>query len=98
MESVIARRSTRHIRVDHRFAGLLVEDFGIPLRDIEAAFIGFPSIPQRQAIALCEWAIKVTRSSRDAGKAIKRWAKKHGKGQYNPAILEGPEIYEEEDR
>ncbi len=96
MESVVARGSTRHIRVDEHFAGLLAEDFGIEVWELRAAFIGVPSVPQKQAISLCDWAVGITRNSRDAGKAIRRWAKKHGKGAYNPAILAGPELYEEE--
>jgi len=56
-----ALRSTRHHRADYRFLGLLDEDFGIDLYSLNKVFMGVPCAPKRQAIALCEWAIRTVR-------------------------------------
>ncbi len=71
-------RTTRHIRVDRRFAGLLSEDFGIGTRAIMQALSGEP---QREAIALVEWASKAD----EPAKALVAWARKHRRGSYRKA-------------
>jgi|GEM_PF-3544320 len=91
MESV-SKRTTRHHRVDEAFVGLLHEDFGVAPWELQAAFVGVPSVPKRQAIKVCEWAEGATANPGDAGTAIRRWARKHGKGSYNPRVLDGPEL------
>lgn len=64
--------STRHLKVDRRFCGLLHEDHpGIPLPTIERVFIGRP---QRQAMILCAWAEAKTT---DPASALAGWAAKH---------------------
>ena len=48
------------------------------------AFMGVPPAPKKQAISLCEWAIRATAGDPDeAGTALRVWAKKNGKGLYN---------------
>ena len=91
--------STRHHRVDYEFLGLLNEDFGIDFFSLNSAFMGVPAAPKRQAIALCEWAIRSAKGDTDeAGKALRAWAKKNGHGQYDRRLLEAPEItYEHND-
>jgi hypothetical protein len=53
-----ALRSTRYIRCDYEFLGLLNEDFSIDFFSLNQAFMGVPSAPKKQAISLCEWAIR----------------------------------------
>lgn len=75
-EATIAqRRSTRHLTVDTRFAGLLQEDFGFGKATICGALAGEP---QKEAIALCEWAA----TTDDPGKALTNWAKKNKRGGF----------------
>jgi hypothetical protein len=63
--------------------GLLNEDFGIDFYSLNQAFMGVPAAPKRQAISLCEWAIQAAKGDvEEAGKALRAWAKKHGKGLY----------------
>jgi hypothetical protein len=63
--------------------GLLNEDFGIDFYSLNQAFMGVPAAPKRHAICLCEWANKAARGDvEEAGKALRAWAKKHGKGLY----------------
>jgi hypothetical protein len=86
-------RSTRHHRCDYEFLDLLEEDFGISQFSLRQAFMGVPPAPKKQAIEVCEWAIRV--ASRDVEKAsgaIRGWAKNRGVGMYHPAILGGPEL------
>jgi hypothetical protein len=92
-------RTTRHHRVDHEFLGLLNEDFGIDFYSLNQAFMGVPAAPKRQAISLCEWAIRSAKGDiEEAGKALRAWAKKNGKGQYDRRLVEGPELtYEHND-
>jgi hypothetical protein len=70
--------STRHHRVDYEFLGLLYEDFGIDFFSLSRAFMGVPASPKKQAIALCEWALRSAKGDADeAGKALRAWAKKN---------------------
>ena len=71
---VSGQASTRHIRVDARFATILSEDFGIPAATILDALVGEP---QKQAIAICTWASR----TEDPAKALLCWARKHQKGR-----------------
>jgi hypothetical protein len=89
-------RSTRHHRVDYEFLGLLNEDFGIDYYSLNQAFMGVPPAPKKQAIALSEWAIKAAEGDvEEAGKALRAWAKKNGKGRYDKRLVEAPEITHE---
>jgi hypothetical protein len=94
-----ALRSTRHHRCDYEFLGLLYEDFGIDYFSLNKAFMGVPSAPKKQAIQLCEWAIRSAKGDVDeAGKALRAWAKKHGKGLCDRRLIEAPEVtYEDND-
>jgi hypothetical protein len=76
METTI-QGTTALIKVDSRFINLLVEDFGIDTNTITRALEGEP---QRQAIAICEWAAKTD----EPATALTNWAKKHACGQYRP--------------
>ncbi len=71
--------STRQIRVDYRFAGLLEQDFGISAYTIHKALIGSP---QRAAIAICEWAA----GTDDPAKALTNYARKNRTGSYRPEV------------
>ena len=87
-----ALRSTRQIRCDHEFLGLLNEDFGIDFYSLNQAFMGVPSAPKKRAIALCEWAARAGDGDPDeAGKALRAWAKKNAKGLYDRRLIEAPE-------
>ncbi len=84
--------STRHHRCDYEFLGLLEEDFGLDLYSLNKAFMGCPPAPKKAAIALCEWAIRASKGDvEEAGKALRAWAKKNGKGAYDRRLLEAPE-------
>jgi hypothetical protein len=72
------RTTTRHIKVDARFAGLLSEDFGVETRAILQALSGEP---QREAIALVEWASKAD----EPAKAIVAWGRKNRRGSFRKA-------------
>lgn len=94
VSSIIPRalRSTRHHRVDYEFLGLLNEDFGIDFYSLNQSFMGVPTASKRQAISLCEWAIRAAKGDAyEAGKALRAWAKKNGKGLYDRRLVEGPE-------
>lgn len=84
------RPGTRHHRCDERFIGLLEEDYGIDPADLGAAFLAGVPAPQRQSIELCEWATRVARDPEDAGRALRAWAKKNGRGAYDPRMLNAP--------
>ncbi len=85
--------STRHHRVDYEFLGLLNEDFGIDFYSLNQAFMGVPSAPKKQAISLCEWAIRAAKGDvEEAGKALRGWVKKNSKGLYARELVEAPEI------
>lgn len=91
-----AHPSTRHIRCDYEFLGLLNEDFGIDFYSLNKAFMGVPSTPKKQAISLCEWAVEATKGDVDeAGSALRAWARKNGAGLYKKELIEAPPIYEE---
>jgi hypothetical protein len=89
-------RTTRHHRVDEAFLALLEEDYGIDAYSLHKAFLGVPPAPKKQAIALCEWAIRAAKGDvEEDGKALRAWAKKSGKGTYDRRLVEAPEeIYE----
>ncbi len=88
-----ALRSTRDHRVDYEFLGLLNEDFGIDFFSLNQAFMGVPAAPKKRAISLCEWALKAAKGDPDeAGRALRAWTKKHGKGPYDKRLIEAPEV------
>ena len=88
-----AQPSTRHHRVDHEFLGLLNEDFAIDFYSLNSAFMGVPAAPKKQAISLCEWAIRAAKGDvEEAGKALRAWAKKRGKGRYDRRLIEADEL------
>ena len=93
------RRSTRHHRVDYDFLGLLHEDYGIDYYSLNKAFMGAPSAPKKQAIALCEWAVVAVGGDEEgAGKALRAWARNRGVGLYDRRLLEShvdDEVYAE---
>jgi hypothetical protein len=73
-------RSTRHHRCTEEFMQLLEDDFGIPRYALRNAFYGVPPAPKREAIALCEWAIKAD----DPARALLAWARKNRRGTFRP--------------
>ncbi len=75
-----AHRTTRHHRVDHEFIGLLEDDFGIPRHALINAFMGVPAAPKKEAIALCEWAVRAD----DPARALLAWARKNRRGAFRP--------------
>lgn len=78
------RRTTRHHRVDEDFLALLEEDFGIPMFSLNQAFDGVPPAAKKEAIALCEWAIRSAGGDVDeAGDALRAWARKNRRGRYD---------------
>ena len=82
-------RTTHHHRCDEDFLALLEEDFGLDLYSLKKAFMGVPPAPKKQAICLCEWAIKAAKGDLDeAGKALRAWARKQGKGAYDRRLIE----------
>ena len=81
------RRTTRHHRVDEDFLEILHEDFGISMFALSRAFMGVPPAPKRQAISLCEWAVKTAGGEPvEASDALRAWATKNRCGQYDPRI------------
>ena len=66
--------SNKHFVVDHRFAAILSEDFGIPAATILDAL---QNEPQKAAIAICAWAER----TEDPAFALTSWARKHNKGR-----------------
>ncbi len=88
-----ARRTTRHHRCDDSFLELLEEDFGISQFALRSAFASVPAAPKKQAIKVCEWAVRVARgNTAEAGDALRAWAKKRGRGAYDPRLLGAPEL------
>jgi hypothetical protein len=75
-----AHRTTRHHRCDHDFLELLEDDFGIARHALINAFMGVPAAPKREAIALCEWAVRAD----DPARALLAWARKNGRGTFRP--------------
>lgn len=85
--------TTRHHRCVEDFLGLLNEDFGIDLFSLTSALTGCPSAPKKQAISLCEWALRVGKGDvEETGKSLRAWARKHEKGLYDRRLIEAPEI------
>lgn len=97
MESVPSRPSTRHHRCDPDFLELLHEDFGIQRFSLQSALIGAPSVPKKEAIAICAWAVRVTPNLDDAGDALRAWARKNNKGSYHPNIINAPLLHDDEE-
>jgi hypothetical protein len=84
--------STQHHRCDYEFLGLLEEDFGLDLFSLNRAIMGVPATPKKQALALCEWAIRAANGDAlEAGRALRAWVKKNSRGQYDRRLLEAPE-------
>ncbi len=70
-----------------------VEGFGIDFFSLNQAIMGVPAAPKKQAISLCEWALRAANGDVDeAGKALRAWAKKHGQGRYDRRLLEAQEV------
>ncbi len=90
IEQSITRRTTRHHRTDYPFTDLLHEDFGIPMFSLQAALIGVPSVPKKEAIQVCAWAVRVTTNPDAAGDALRSWARKNGRGSYHPNVVGAP--------
>ncbi len=90
IEQSVPKRTTRWVRVDYPFTELLHEDFGIPMFSLQAAFVGVPSVPKKEAIQVCEWAVRITTNPDDAGDALRSWAKKNGRGSYHPNVIGAP--------
>jgi hypothetical protein len=87
-----AHRTTRHHRVGEGFLAILEEDFGISQFALRRAFLGMPPAPKKEAIALCEWATRSARVPGDpdeAGDALRAWARKNHRGQYDPRLQDG---------
>lgn len=84
-------RTTRHHRCDHAFLELLEEDFGISQFSLQAAFVGVPSVPKKQAIKVCEWAERRADDPDERGEMIRGWARKRKVGGYAPSLIEVPE-------
>jgi hypothetical protein len=94
-ETSVARtqgtRTTREYRVDEDFLALLEEDYEINQYSLRKAFDGVPLAPKKQAIALCEWAIRTAQGNVDeAGDALRAWARKNKVGAYDPRLINAP--------
>ena len=74
--------STRHHRCTHEFVELLEEDYGIACYALINAFMGMPAEPKKEAIALCEWAVRAD----DPARALLSWARKNGRGTFRPDV------------
>ena len=72
--------TTARIKTDERFAAILAEDFGLSRATIMRALV---DEPQKQAIAICEWAAKTDEPTR----ALLAWARKHHAGTYRLATV-----------
>jgi hypothetical protein len=89
--------STRRIRCNYEFLDLLEEDFGISQFALRSAFMGVPAAPKKQAIQVCEWAIRAAKGDTDdAGRALRNWARKRNVGTFDPFLL-GAYIDEEDE-
>lgn len=81
------RRSTRHQRVDESYLEILAEDFGLSMFALSRALLGVPPAPKKEAIALCEWALRSAGGDPDeAGDALRAWARKNQRGGYDPRL------------
>lgn len=88
-----SNRSTRHHRVDEEFLDILHEDFGIPKFSLVRAFDGVPPAPKKQAIAICEWALKKAGGDPDAAAdRLRGWAKRRKVGRYHPNLVGAPPL------
>src|SRR5215210_6264067 len=88
-----AVRTARQPRCDYRFLELLEADFGISQFSLRSAFMGVPPTTKKQAIVLCEWAIRVAGGDpEEAGDTLRAWAKKNEVGSYDPRLLDAPEL------
>jgi hypothetical protein len=94
----VSKPTTAHHRVDEAFVGLLHEDFGVAPWELQAAFVGVPSVPKKQAIRLCRWAERTTDDVAERGRMLRSWARRHGKGTYHAAIVGGATSDGEEGR
>jgi hypothetical protein len=87
------KRTTRHHRCDFAFLELLKEDFGISQVSSRQAFMGVPPAPKKQAIEVCEWAIRVAGGDpEEAGRIVRGWARNRQVGMYHPTIVGAPEL------
>ena len=91
--------SKREARIDGGDGSITVqtainEVFGIDFYSLNQAFMGVPAAPKKQAISLCEWAVKASSKGdvEEAGRALRAWTKKHGKGPYDKRLIEAPEV------
>ena len=73
-KSLARERTTRHHRCDYPFLELLEEDFGIAQFSLRQAFMGVPPAPKKQAIAVCEWAVREASDPEEAGDLVRGWA------------------------
>jgi hypothetical protein len=70
----------------NHFLKLLEGDFGILHYALENAFMGMPLAPKKQAIELCEWAVRAAvGDAEEAGKALLAWARKNHRGSFGLA-------------
>jgi hypothetical protein len=70
----VARRSTRYLVVDERFARILADELGIKITTARTAFIGEP---QRRASEISGWALDNSSDPAERARMILAWAKKH---------------------
>jgi hypothetical protein len=91
VDTASVHRTTRHHRCTHDFLQLLEEDFGIPYFALHNAFMGVPAEPKREAIALCEWAVRCE----DPARALLAWARKNHRGTFRPCGAEDDEFGDE---
>ena len=86
-------RTSRHHRCDHAFLKLLEEDYGIDQYSLRSAFMGVPAAPKKEAIALCEWAVRAGGGDPEkTSKALRAWAKKHARGTYGLRLVAAPAL------
>ena len=75
-----ARPSTREIRADEAFCGMLAEDLGIEPEDARQAFIGEPRV---RCIRVVEWAMRHEPDDPDRrASMVLAWARKRGTGMF----------------
>lgn len=76
-------------RCDFEFLKMLEEDYGIRQFSLRSAFLGIPTAGRREAVAVCETALKKARDLEEAGELVRRWARECEVGMYQPAIVGG---------
>jgi hypothetical protein len=74
-----AHRTTRHLRVDDRYAEILADELGVKVSTARTAFIGEP---QREASAISGWALDNGADAGERARMIVAWAKKHRRGAF----------------